>query len=98
PPSSPLLPYTTLFRSLGDASLLRDPRSLRHRQVVDVTRIVLDLLDLQRVDRETETLHLVGGRLTSGARQLVAVANQVLDGHRPEDRKSTRLNSSHRTI
>jgi hypothetical protein len=58
---------------------------VRHRQVLDVARRVVDLLDLQRVDDQAELGHLRAGRLTRTRRELLAVADHVLDGHRADD-------------
>src|SRR5438045_7819852 len=72
PPTSPLFPYTTLFRSLAfrlvadNAARLSDPRL--------IARVVADVADAAGTDG------MVGG--------------QVIDIE-SEDRKSTRLNSSH---
>ena len=73
-------------RRLRDPRLLRDPRRLRHRQVLDVAGGVLDLLDLERVDRQPEPLHLDRRRLARRLGQRVAVPDHVLDRHRPDDR------------
>src|SRR3712207_7303021 len=86
PPRSTLFPYTTLFRSVDD----RQPR-----------RLALDDLDVLAAGR----LPVVGG---SGLVHPVAAGGHVLERDLAldlivlvaglEDRKSTRLNSSHANI
>src|SRR3712207_8461015 len=85
PPRSTLFPYTTLFRSRGEE--LSQHRLLRPWREA---RIDLDpaAAGLEREQRR----HLVE---EGGSSDLVADA--VRDG-RVEDRKSTRLNSSHANI
>src|SRR3712207_8079084 len=85
PPRSTLLPYTPLFRSAPDLAAEPD-LAQRHRSLVH--RDVGD----GGVDREAQ--REVRGRLAHretarGRREQVALA---------EDRKSTRLNSSHANI
>src|SRR5207248_11399281 len=82
PPLSSLFPYTTLFRSL----LVYD----RARQVMEV-RAVGPRTELARADVANHASH-----------DGIGVA-EILEGpqvsqRRRSDRKSTRLNSSHRTI
>src|SRR5207248_10599973 len=86
PPRSTLFPYTTLFRSVVE----RQPRDA-----------VVALPDLQAVGHDAlDVRHQVavseGDPL--GARRRSAGELQERDVVRAEDRKSTRLNSSHRTI
>src|SRR3712207_8601833 len=84
PPRSTLFPYTTLFRSAADDVAQRGDRELLDR--------------LQRVG------DLVGRGLRVGDREVddgVDADDQVVLGDdrlRREDRKSTRLNSSHANI
>src|SRR3712207_8111730 len=89
PPRSTLFPYTTLFRS--DVQLLAE---LVDEQVALVEQIV--------------RLHPGGDRIADGgvergdlARDVVDVDNRVVETRIAlilEDRKSTRLNSSHANI
>src|SRR3712207_8218189 len=113
PPRSTLFPYTTLFRSpvvehpvvvvalpveqllVGDADALADRRGL-----AEVERRALDRGDLPGGDER-----LVDGGEAAGVQlQLVvvdvpgALAGQVPVGALGQDRKSTRLNSSHANI
>src|SRR5690606_39719673 len=84
-PRSTLVPYTTLFRSVGEhrRRLGREPHG---GLLGDVERQVTDdaqnLVDEHRLRRGFEHVHLVFGGLE--ARHRVG-----------QDRKSTRLNSSH---
>src|SRR5437879_10296409 len=86
-PPPPLFPYTTLFRS--------------------------DLAPVQRAVGEVPERRLALGRLVDGQHGLARAAAELdqervvgraaeealqLDGGKPPDRKSTRLNSSHRCI
>src|SRR5689334_24477022 len=77
PPSSPLFPYTTLFRSLLDDLVGRDRQVRRHR------RRVAGAGDGARHDDLASRSHPVR-------------SSHWL--HDAEDRKSTRLNSSHSSI
>src|SRR3712207_8012383 len=88
PPRSTLFPYTTLFRS-GPAALSRDEVA---PAVAALDGLVLDLLGAVRT-----LLH--EGRLPSPEGWLVA--RTIPRGRvqrTSEDRKSTRLNSSHANI
>src|SRR5207244_12269474 len=96
--SATLVPYTTLFRSVGVARAV-DVR------VVTILRLVLDV---RRVDRDAALL-LLGGVVDRLERPDRCRAPNLLgehlrDGGRQrrlavvEDRKSTRLNSSHQII
>src|SRR5437762_8888335 len=75
PPTSPLFPYTTLFRS-ADLAPIRDHR--------EVARFAL-------LDGAGGGLHVSFGTVCAG------FGDEGV-GHAAEDRKSTRLNSSHRCI
>src|SRR3712207_7244786 len=87
PPRSTLFPYTTLFRSHGEAR----PHAHLHDGEV-----------------EPQRLQLVGERDLGALRAVERAAQQVPEPHqhahrvlrllRREDRKSTRLNSSHANI
>src|SRR5205814_10584326 len=84
PPSSPLFPYTTLFRSLVNAQPAR--RSLGSG------------LDPRLRDRAQEHRHAeLGGGFGDGRAPAGIEGLQRADGrqHDGKDRKSTRLNSSH---
>src|SRR5437667_5632964 len=75
PPSSPLFPYTTLFRS----------------QVEPPHRLARELAGALVQD-------LVQSELTHRQLHLGLVPRDGADGGSAQDRKSTRLNSSHITI
>src|SRR5438876_4802848 len=83
PPTSPLFPYTTLFRSRHDDALhLRDAPALGPQ----VERLHVDERLLDRDDQQVAADHL--GAALVPQRDLA----------RNVDRKSTRLNSSHPSI
>src|SRR3712207_8625803 len=86
PPRSPLLPYTTLFRSVRRAA------EMIGRQVQAMTRLVDDLLEVSRITTGKVRLRLEPV-------ELAAVVARAVETSRPLiDRKSTRLNSSHANI
>src|SRR5207248_10364230 len=84
-PRSTLFPYTTLFRSI----------------VQDAGHILLDTIERSR-HRESRDRHTAGVRLDHGETEGVREAREHQHIRRRQavhelDRKSTRLNSSHRT-
>src|SRR5207249_5048181 len=89
PPSSPLFPYTTLFRS----------PNRRRRFVLFALEELLDHLS-RLVERPGLVLLLAGlVRLLAGLALLLVLGDLVLGGLvLLQDRKSTRLNSSHVSI
>src|SRR5688572_6412760 len=91
PPSSTLFPYTTLFRSAVDLTLLckqrGQPLSFNNRRVrivVDPIQVRLSLLEITLRLQQSRQFHGDFGR---GGLQICR-----------RDRKSTRLNSSHSQI
>src|SRR3712207_7510257 len=82
PPRSTLFPYTTLFRSRGEADL-----ALR----VDVVDADLDLV--AEVQHVLDAVDALAATELRDVDQAVAAREDV-----HEDRKSTRLNSSHANI
>src|SRR5256885_10015508 len=89
PPRSPLFPYTTLFRSAG-ALLRLDGADRRSELRLDRVHIVeREVLALHARAPQAGVAVLVPGR----HRDEVRAENQ-----NSEDRKSTRLNSSHLVI
>src|SRR2546430_9663356 len=84
PPRSTLFPYTTLFRSVHDA---QRPQRLAEGEgrAVELTE---ELVPLQ------EILAPPAGLFGVAARE----EPEILNGWADEDRKSTRLNSSHSPI
>src|SRR5256885_13155764 len=85
PPRSTLFPYTTLFRSRGRGSAVRDlsrARGLTHARECELGHV------LHQPDRVG-----VGGMLEDPLDRARLHHRAV-----PEDRKSTRLNSSHLVI
>src|SRR3712207_7207563 len=82
PPRSTLFPYTTLFRSV---ELEQDARE--------------ELPDLVvKVARNPHALGLLSGEYAPTARSPLALETVEHAVERAEDRKSTRLNSSHANI
>src|SRR5690606_41390627 len=83
PPRSTLFPYTTLFRSVFALKPLLE-EWLTFRRTTVTRRLQ------HRLDRVTARLHILDGLL-------IAYLNidEVIRIIRTEDRKSTRLNSSH---
>src|SRR5207248_8564936 len=87
PPTSPLFPYTTLFRSVDRAFALEDVEgSIAHATMLGDTRLI----------SAEESAALVGG--LNAIRAEIESGTFPWDARLEEDRKSTRLNSSHRTI
>src|SRR3712207_7709649 len=91
PPRSTLFPYTTLFRSQPGymQSLLLDKGDKRWRLIV-----LEDAVDLVTPDAGSglaRLLNLTDGFVGQGLKVLVLITGN-------EDRKSTRLNSSHANI
>src|SRR5436309_11655170 len=85
PPTSPLFPYTTLFRS-------RPGMACRFAVSVDDAGLALVP---QLVGRD-EPIEGPAGRCTAREQgQAIGPVGRVRVGLRREDRKSTRLNSSH---
>src|SRR5207244_11407784 len=93
PPRSPLLPYTTLFRSDPgpgfsevqlDELLAQLPSPGAKRVWHQVARVALALVGVVQV--------------ALGALPLVMPSSAGIDPHAAIDRKSTRLNSSHQII
>src|SRR5437764_8557853 len=83
PPTPPLLPYTTLFRSGRAADRDRRPRNPLHELFRPPdARLLEGRLRPAQADGDH------AARVKAGLRVV----------ERPEDRKSTRLNSSHRCI
>src|SRR5437867_8388361 len=85
PPSSPLFPYTTLFRSWPGRGDCRSGR-----------RVDVDGARVGDIDPLTEDP--ADGRRPGAIPPRGADARQATPPGRWVDRKSTRLNSSHRTI
>src|SRR3712207_9464132 len=94
PPRSTLFPYTTLFRSRprGDGAALQRQRLVRHDEDRVDPHLVADAVAGRAgaegvVEREQPRLDLGNGEAGDGAGEFLR-----------EDRKSTRLNSSHANI
>src|SRR3712207_8939222 len=92
PPRSTLFPYTTLFRSSDHG--LRDNRRLRTPE-----QLAAYLNDLERYD-VLRGLEITVGDLEPGVNldAFDYVIGSLHHVHLPQDRKSTRLNSSHANI
>ena len=70
----------------GDPGVLLDRRLVRNREVLDVLAGTRDRLDLEAVDHQAERFHLLAAAVPDELRELVLVADHVLDGHEPGDR------------
>src|SRR5207248_10068239 len=90
PPRSTLFPYTTLFRSP-----LRRARNAAGRGLV-AEAAAQD--DGPSVSTRSQRDEIVRQLKTSSPQSSDEQAQREDRGEMPEDRKSTRLNSSHRTI
>src|SRR3712207_8834276 len=88
PPRSTLFPYTTLFRSLR-----RRPAQRRVGGDVDVAEDVDQLRQLLPLQEEDH-----GDEAAVGHEQQEHAPHVARDGPAAQDRKSTRLNSSHANI
>src|SRR5690606_41848296 len=93
PPSSTLVPYTTLFRShIGDRPRTRE-RTMSGFD--DITRKAQEFLNDDKVKDalKSEQAEDISDKLLDGAEDAV---NKITGGKfEGQDRKSTRLNSSH---
>src|SRR3712207_9210509 len=94
PPRSTLFPYTTLFRSQGAAQ----PLGHAQQQLVadGVALRVVDDLEVVEVAQEHRERAQVGAVQLQRVREPVGEQRAV--GQARQDRKSTRLNSSHANI
>src|SRR5947208_11779536 len=90
PPRSTLFPYTTLFRSRRE--IHRRRRGVRQPLGERAGR------RLARVVGEDEPRAVGGQRLAHGAAERARAAEDETAGRVSQDRKSTRLNSSHQII
>src|SRR5205807_5943338 len=91
PPSAPLFPYTTLFRSRGT-----DGADLLARRVL----ALLAGHGLEECRRIKERLVVAGRIVGGGLHRLLVITVDADPMHfaSAQDRKSTRLNSSHLVI
>src|SRR3712207_9181004 len=94
PPRSTLFPYTTLFRSKVQRRA-DGVHGIRARQRPRHVRVVRELVRAHPgvVELRLEAVH--EGRIVGEEHGLVLIVDEAL---RVEDRKSTRLNSSHANI
>src|SRR3712207_7768821 len=92
PPRSTLFPYTTLFRSLLEG-VGEVPVVERHPRFDPVLEQLVDqpAVEVQARLRDRAATGRLDARPSDGE----AVGAQAPVGHEREDRKSTRLNSSH---
>src|SRR3712207_7159987 len=90
PPRSTLFPYTTLFRSVHQSRHGQDYQKLRPYEVG-----VTGFDEVQVSAAEDKSREEGGGHAVLPAPQ---PARQRVEGERGQDRKSTRLNSSHANI
>src|SRR5207248_8897211 len=92
----PLFPYTTLFRSLPDDLTIEEPLEIRiGRKVLATT------MRTPGHDEELAAGFLVSEAIVRARHEIAQISadrdNRVIVDLK-KDRKSTRLNSSHRTI
>src|SRR5207253_6016462 len=92
PPTSTLFPYTTLFRSVSARGSMYDPSAVFYMSKLVTGPAAADLVDI-----EAPVAHNVGAVAKAKACSPQDVTVVILDRPR-QDRKSTRLNSSHVAI
>src|SRR5207248_10890328 len=92
PPRPPLFPYTTLFRSSNASSEIEldDAWAILVGEEGKGVRVIIEMVNHTRLDCVIGSASLM--------RQAVAQATHHTAHRSALDRKSTRLNSSHRTI
>src|SRR5690606_40374744 len=93
PPYTPPFPYTTLFRS---GSLCITTNEGNGRLTTTLPRVHVALMGIERLVPTLDDLAVmlqVLGRSATG--QKLTVYTNIISGPRRQDRKSTRLNSSH---
>src|SRR3712207_8001476 len=93
PPRSTLFPYTTLFRSQTchrqDAETLRENVYERQKKVYDLA---------MRMEAELGKAHLYAEFAWKHGATEAEMQKALMDIRKSQDRKSTRLNSSHANI
>src|SRR3712207_9402224 len=94
PPRSTLFPYTTLFRS--DEALAALAAAADYEVVAALWALAQGLVRADALPDDVRELRLDGLEVVVDAAE--HVAGLVHDGVLGEDRKSTRLNSSHANI
>src|SRR5437762_6016717 len=87
PPSSPLFPYTTLFRSNDPSIILADEPT--GNLDLSTGKLIIELLRQLNKERGVTIISATHDH------KMLAVSDRILW---IRDRKSTRLNSSHRCI
>src|SRR5690606_41516896 len=93
PPTSPLFPYTTLFRSEERSQRAATPRERLQHSGLHGQEDIFDQLHAALERRGTQR---IGGlEDVRSAAQAEVLAGQPQVAELPADRKSTRLNSSH---
>src|SRR5206468_9255592 len=94
-PASTLFPYTTLFRSLGRLEIAVESRAPDGPGLDEAERIAL-IVDGTRLAGKLQQAQLCS---PPALRSLLRAIDEAVDGTvASEDRKSTRLNSSHDQI
>src|SRR5207244_12860239 len=96
PPRSTLFPYTTLFRSTDEQSLVRSLdaarcRDLMNKKIIEEGMIPKVEACLEGLQAGVGKTHIVDGRVRHSLLLEIFTDRGV-------DRKSTRLNSSHQII
>src|SRR5207244_7766670 len=93
PPLTSLVPYTTLFRSSLRAAALQRLGRMQSVNVSDIAKLY-DVADARSL-RERILIALSQRKEPEAIDKMMDIARKDTD---PQDRKSTRLNSSHQII
>src|SRR3712207_9163631 len=94
PPRSTLFPYTTLFRSVTELLVFNGELAVRERAVGESH----DLVEVARLGDEVERAFACGFHRRLDGRMSCQDDDLDRGVKRAQDRKSTRLNSSHANI
>src|SRR3712207_7173469 len=102
PPRSTLFPYTTLFRSKGFIRFNDTAGSMAKDSVFNAASVIRKITNKDVKDYDIHVNAVGGGRIdgpSAGAAITICIISALLNKPiRQEDRKSTRLNSSHANI
>src|SRR5207248_9097202 len=98
PRRPPLFPYTTLFRSLHSGLAWRNALSALNEMLNRIVSLETQIKNTQQALRDNAGGDsTMAGPVTRQGRELARKLKELKDSLY-KDRKSTRLNSSHRTI
>src|SRR5690606_42034831 len=92
PPSSPLLPSTTLFRSLHAVA---DAQVASHAHLAAQHDVLAHIDRARHAHKRDEQAMLADGGAVADGNQVSKLGALADTGFAQRDRKSTRLNSSH---